>query len=223
MWPLARAIKVPESEWFNQDVPTYTPDVPFLETRPYWRLFVVDEMMTPHFMHQQLGDDAEKRMDAFSMDKFSMWKKDQGNASQIIPLETKFARVPFLHVRGQLWKVSTPRLFVLDSLKENGVEFIRKRVRLAIPYHYSEVQGEEAVTRRFMDTSLQAWMYVANDAVWKPRLLRGTKINVTSGWEQYTGRIIDGRTYMPVNSFVPKNPLLAENYYYYARTEYLLE
>ena len=219
----AKKIDVPYKEWFSQGVPTYTPDVPFLETRPYWRVFVVDELMTPHFMHQQLGDDAEKRMDAFSMDKFSMWKKDQGNASQIIPLETKFANVPFLHVMGQLWKVSTPRLFVLDTMKENGVEFIRKRVRLAIPYHYAEINGEETTIRRFMDTSLQAWMYVGNDDVWKNRLLKGTKINTTSGWEHTTGRIVDGRSYTPVRSYIPKNPLLAENYYYYARIEYLLE
>lgn len=223
MWPFAKRIEMPSKEWYSEGVPSYTPDVPFLETRPFWRVFVCDELMTPHFMHQQLGDDAEKRIDAFTMDKFSLWKKDQGNASQIIPLEIRFSRVPFLHIRGQLWKVSTPRLLVLDSMKENGVEFLRKRVRLAIPYHYAEINGEETTTRRFMDTSLMAWMYIGNDDVWKPRLLKGTKLNIVNGQGDTTGRIVDGRTFIPVRSFVPKNPLLAENYYYYARTEYLIE
>lgn len=225
MWsPFAEKIEVPPKEWFNQGVPSFTQDVPRLETRPFWRIFVPDEMMSMHFMNNLLGEDAVYRKVAFTMDRFSMWRKDVGKASQVIPLETKFMTMPFAHIRGQLWRVSTPRLFVLDSMKGNGVEFIRRRVQLAIPYHYVEVDKEGVPqTRRFMDTSLSAWMYVGNDDVWKSRLLKGSKIRVTNGWEKTVGRVVDGKMFLPVKTYIPKNPLLAENYYFYARTEYLNE
>lgn len=221
MWPLKAKDKVPPKEWYAEGVPSFTPDVPYLETRPFWRVLVVDEMMAPHFMSKQLGDEAIKRVDAFTMDKFSMWKKDEGAASQVIPLESKFMSMPFTHIRGQLWKIPTHRLYVLDSLKQNGVEFNRKRVQLAIPFHYTERHGDAAsTTRRFMDTSLRAWMYVGNDDFWKPKLLKGNKITIDRVTQTIHGRLLDGKSYYPVKTFPPKNPLLTESYYYYARTEY---
>lgn len=224
MWPF-NALKIPKEEWFQQGVPSFTPDVPFLETRPFWRVLVVDEMMQPHFLCPQLGENAEKKnIDAFTMDRFSVWKKDEGRASQVIPLDVKFTTMPYTHIRGQLWKVPTERLYVLDSFKKNGVEFIRKRVQIAIPFHYTEYNSKgEPNTRRFMDTSLRAWMYVGNSDLWKPSLLRGTKISITKASGKIVGRMIDGKTYYPVNTYVPKNPLLTEAYYYYAKTEYFGE
>ena len=233
MWPFRKhkEIEVPPKEWYSQGVPSFTPDAPFLETRPFWRVLVVDEMMAPHFMNRQLGEDAVKRVDAFTMDRFSMWKKEEGAASQVIPLETKFMSVPFTHIRGQLWRVPTSRLYVLDSMKQNGVEFSRKRVQLAIPFHYTEwnkveFQEDGSVTkgepnvRRLMDTSLKAWMYVGRDDFWKPKLLRGSKITVDRVTQTIHGRLLDGKSYYPVKTFAPKSPLLSESYYYYARTEY---
>lgn len=225
MWsPLAKLLgREPINAWYDKDVNEFTPDMAELAKRPFHRVFIPDEMMSPHFQNSLLGEGSVLRCWAFTTDKFSLWRKKLGKASLVIPLETKFKEAPYASLRGELYKVPTENIPELDNYKANGVEFIRKRVSLAIPYTAFDTKPGTPTYRtvvRKVDTSIDAWMYVGSHETWNPRFVKGSKIKYINKDGTTVGRLSDGHIYVSVREYTPRNKLL-ENYCYYAPTEYV--
>lgn len=213
----------PDPDWFTKDIPTHTPDLSYLEMRPFWRVFIPDEIMKSHFKSELLGEGAVLRCHAFTQGRFSVWRKKLGKASQIIPLETKFTTMPYATIRGELWKVPTETIVKkLDSYKLNGIQFNRKRVSLNIPI--SNEMNKEAGDHSYLQVkrelaNVKAWMYVGNHDFWHHKLINGSKITYKKNGELVAvGRCVDGTIYIPVGNYKPKNTLL-EDYYYYSTTD----
>lgn len=186
----------------------YTPDVAVLQRRTDWFLFVPDTMMLKHRDHLKLGCSAFKMLDAISEDKFTFWKKDLGEVIQTIPLTERFGHTPYANIRGEAFLVKPQTLFRLDTERKNGIEFIRKRVKLKIPYRKvlkvqvtDRAMYEWAINNTdYHEGQLNAWMYQGNPEYWSD--------------------LIDGGySYTPVKSFTPNNPRL-EPYYYFTIGEY---
>lgn len=231
MWsPLARVLGLePKLDWYKQGVAEFTPDMAQLCLRPYQRLFVPDEMMQGRFRNNMLTEEATRRLWAFTVDNFSAWRRALGKASTIIPLETKFTSMPFAPMRGELWRVPSPVFKELDNYKQNGVDFIRKRVSLAIPItterknilHGRSGPYVRTQETRTVDYTIDAWMYVGNPEYWNHKLVTGFKINHIKDGDKRSGRIVGNDTYMPVSFYDKPNNDLIEAYYYYSAKDYV--
>jgi len=98
-----------------------TTDIYKLEQYAAQHLFIHDRLLPSHADHKLLTSHPESkyRATAFSVDHYSLWKRDQGIDSFPIPLTASFTGVPLARIKGQIWRIN-PSLFIeLDKTKEN--------------------------------------------------------------------------------------------------------
>lgn len=223
------------TEFASSDIPKYTPDIMYLERRPYHLVFACDETMKAWPKHNLLGEEkVETKVHAFTHSKFTLVKKNLGLLSSVIPLKLRLQAVPWARIRGELYAVKTKDLIELDNYKLNGVEFQRYRINLLIPYRRiasewwakEKALFEDAVSKTpFWDDTLKAWLYVGKSEHWEDLLTKNWEADRDLRRFGKTYRfdddgklraILKNNFYSPVKDFQPNNERL-ERYYYYSR------
>lgn len=147
------------------DETLFTPDIAELEQKPRHHFFVYDEMMVDNRKYDFLKEHSITMAEAFTRDKFHTWKKDLGVASFPIAFETDGFVPDAVRIKGELMLIASSHIPTLDKYKQNGVEFVRKRIRLVIPYVTVEHTGDGPV-KKTRHTLVTAWMYVGVKAYW---------------------------------------------------------
>lgn len=207
----------------------FTPDIGKIEGTKRWLLFVPDECMQAHYDNARLGNNALRICNAVTEETFTLWKQRRKRGANAIPLRIQYGKEAFytsptaairLPVMGELYFVSGPTLIKLDHHRENGVKFIRERVKVRWPYtriqlrrqafldgkdmplthkthHLTEYIKEEI---RLLSEPVDVWMYVG----------------VPSYWE---GQLDGGHTYALMRRFKPYSKLLSP-YYFFTPQEY---
>lgn len=202
MWPFRKFSNRTYNLAHQQNEVKLTPDYGMLELQQAVNIFVCDEMMQRHHKHSMLGE-PEFLGVAFTMHKFSMWKKKLGKASFPIPLEgTKDLLAPPYRIRGELYAIRPKCILDIDKDKINGVLFQRKRVKLVLPHHsvVKTKMSDVVITTSVKHVLLSAWMYVGISERWEPDL-------------------DGGYLYSPVKHYkFHNNPL--GNYYQFTTLEY---
>lgn len=170
-----------EVAWVNEQV-RYTPDNSKLEQYEFQLLFSPDETQRGYPKYSLIEDSAFM-CHAFTQKTFNYWQQRDG---QLIPLEaTAPAAVkyfpPSLRIKGELHAIRSYQFRELDRWKRNTVQYIRKRVKLLVPYRevikspYWDLDGRElpkclqgkvGATGPEMIHIVRAWMYVGNDKYW---------------------------------------------------------
>lgn len=149
---------------------SFTPDLWYLERFEWQLLFVCDQWKAGHIKNDLIANDGEKLCDALSHDNFTFYKKKLGLASYGIPLPMPVPKEYFGPIRGELWKVR-PYLFkILDSEKDNGYSFVRKRVSLSVPFFRVYDDKERNGKMSEHDTTVEAWMYIGKPEYWAKQL-----------------------------------------------------
>jgi hypothetical protein len=195
-----RPYNVPSKEEMDEiaERRKYTPDIIKLEQSQAQLLFVCDETMREHREHHLLEVDGVKdHCDAFTVDFFSMFKKKLGLETIAFPLGVRFMTAPWARIRGELYEVPTnviPNPFcLLDTYHENGVQSIRVRVNLIVPY-YRRVYGQEP-SHKVRYEKIRAWMYVGIPLQWHDL-------------------IDNGYHFTPVKTFTPNKPNSSPYYHF---------
>lgn len=207
------------------DANPFTPDIRRLERKMRWLLFVPDELMKQHHDHARLGAHAVKISEAFTVERFSLWKQRYGKRSTAIPLRLEYnvsedvlktplwRQVRRYPVRGELYFVNASTLIKLDTHRENGLRFQRERVQVVRPYtkvtlkrlpltieKQDPVQTYVRFEERLLGEPLSVWMYTGVREYWDEKLDAGA-------------------LYQPVRHYKPHNTLLSE-YHYFSVEEY---
>ena len=207
-------------EWALKQSLEYTPDVGILSQYPIQRLFVPDELQRFHPGEDLLRDYSEPLGHGFTKTQFSMFKTRLGREyGQYYPVivEDRFSTSPFARIKGELYAVSAG-LFSeqLDRYKENGVQFVRKRIIVDIPFRTvrkeleqkvvitadgkrsSRVTGSTTNTSDLKQIQVKAWMYIASSEFWLPL-------------------IDDGFLFQPVKTYTDKS---GKPYYFFSKMEH---
>jgi len=185
----------------------YSPDIAQLEQFEHQLVFVCDELMPLHRNHG-LVEGYTDTWTAFTLNPYTMFKKKLGEQSWPVVLDKKFSQVPFTHVKGELYALRPGRFKELDTYYKNGVDIVRRRVMLLVPYLYRNTQearlvaGEEILPAwTYKMHIVRAWMYLAIPEMWM--------------------HIIDsGYLFSPVKTFSPNSKLHFLSYYYWTSMEY---
>lgn len=211
------------SEVYQEYMETqYTPDVDVLEEYEWQLLFVVDELKKDHIKNGMLGADAEYKCPAFTQQDMQFWQAATPFASPIPMVASLSASVtgfaPAAKIKGQVYKIRPQVLFRLDKDRQNTVEYIRKRVRLIVPYrmvvwvkdhnldpafgavgpfHRSEYSHKSIKHSQERVAIIRAWMYLGNPEFWD--------------------NIITAYTHRPVEVFSSKNRRWCNQYYHIRR------
>jgi hypothetical protein len=160
--------------WHKQFV--HTPDLWLLEQYPRQRVFIADDLKTGKVNHKLIKEHRPVHPDVYTLQKYTMWKKDLGGHSYPLPFEPGHdAQVPSLYraeparIKGELY-VLPSNLFwnVLDKHKQNGVQFTRKRVLITVPWRTVSFETDRPLPVISSDQTItiDAWMYVARPEYW---------------------------------------------------------
>lgn len=165
------------AKWLKQCV--MTPDIWKLEQSQYQLVFIPDDMMKGRINHHLIEDAARNgepvHPACFTLERFTMYKKDLGDLSFPIPMKKEYEPTNWLRVRprpakikGQLYAILSPRIIKLDILKQNGVQFTRERQKISLPFRhvlYDEKKPLPDISRTYLRT-VEAWMYIGIPKYW---------------------------------------------------------
>lgn len=184
LWPFsARKIEHVQQDWFDKygQAGVYTPDILELERHKRILVFVHDDMMKGGKLHDYLTEtNISGRWplyEAFTVDPFYHWKKDLGEESYAVALEDQvsgFQRDPvqLARIKGEVYSVRPQTVVKLDFLRENGLQFFRKRVDIHVPHSkviYSTQQPLPALIDPAKQT-IECSMYIGNSYYWDQQL-----------------------------------------------------
>lgn len=165
-------------EWHKQCA--LTPDIWKLEQSMYQLIFIPDDMMRGKHNNKLIADagrDGEVPVHpaCFTLERFTFWKKDLGVESFGIPLPKEFEPTGYLRVRptpakikGQLYAILSPRIIKLDIHRQNGLQFVRSRQDISLPYRDVTFNSEHPIPKisEYRLRTESAWMYVGIPEYW---------------------------------------------------------
>ncbi len=167
-----------EIAWVRQMVQN-TPDIGKLEQYEFQLLFSPDETQRGYPQYPLIEDSAFV-CHGFTQKPYSFW---QQRDRQVIPMEAgpehaiKYFPPP-LKVKGEVHAIRPYQFIDLDNFKGNTVQYVRKRVKLIVPYRevvseeYGEkdlplaLQGKKGALSPEKVVLVRAWMYVGNPEYW---------------------------------------------------------
>lgn len=155
----------------------WTPDMAQLCRYEIQLIFLADEFQRFHPKHELIKTHATYLCNADTYFPFVVWKKALGEESYPVPMEAeKFSLQPWQIprkgdtgvVRGELFAVMPHKVFpILDKHRQNGLQFIRKRVPVQVKYQqksYSLRDGWHLSGWRIQ--TIEAWMYMGDPDFW---------------------------------------------------------
>lgn len=190
----------PDLRWFaeRENENFYTPDSNMLQQRPWQNLFLYGEdqpcfkdnmaKMEPYIMDTPVV--------AFTRDHFSMYEKKLGAESYPIALSQRFGNDAHTSIKGYWVTILSTKLYELDNFRQNGKMFVRKRVRLLVPYVRTrwlknttqERRGGTQPPERTIK-KISAHMYVGMPEYWHDHIDAGYLFSpvpkITSQWQDY--------------------------------------
>lgn len=179
----------PSKSWLqdrNID-PQFTPDALKMNLAEYQLLFVVDGMKRGLSEYSSIAEHSAFVCYGFTQKDFNFYQRKLPFINDVVPLEvqTPSGFVPNTKIFGEIHSVKSLHVPELDLIKGNGVQFIRKRVPLIIPYRQMVVkdyhdeegrplplalQGKRGALSPERVHLLQAHMYVGNPDYWAHQL-----------------------------------------------------
>lgn len=177
----------------------HTWDAARLEQSQRQPVFMYGTMKRRFRSYDFIKDFSQFRGVAFTANpNWSMWKKSLGDGTFPIAMRVPYSMVPQARVKGELFLIDSQRIFDLDEILLNGVEFRRKKVNILVPYcrnrrivnadHNYEDQRLDAIYR------LQAYMYVGRHDYWKDHLDAGYHFKLCTCYSP-RGLILPGSYY----------------------------
>ena len=181
----------PTQEWLDtaKQENQYTPDIAEVESRKFNFIFVYDEKMHRRPGYKVIEEHTVPMHTVYTKDKFFMYKHIPDG--RVIPIPE--GNRP---IRGELHVTTGEGLIYLDKLYENGVEFLRQRVKVILPFRTVFRKKNKAINSKPLPPcldnihtllsaerteELRVWMYVAKPEVWLDRLDAGyTTERITS-------------------------------------------
>lgn len=188
----------------------FTPDIAILERRLCNMLFVYDEMQLGHREFSMIEEHAIPMGVAFTKDDFVLYKRKLSTLSYAFALDDSPYRAPRTSIKGSLFAIprdedGSTRFIELDTVKENGVKFERRRVTVIMPYFYVGMRDGKPF-KGYWEVPIRCYTYIGVKSYWHPKLEAQGNENGFFLFDQ-------------VRTFTPKNPNLKE-YYYFSKLEY---
>lgn len=186
-------IPLPTKEFLERinNVPPFTPDQVDLENMQKHLVFCCDNTMLHMPKHEIIGK--PPLMEAFTTKEHSVWKVGEKEKSFPVPLPPERTNnyvpwadqrgAPPARIRGELFSLDTEKLKELDTFKENGVQFKRRRTKIEITYTavikvrdraVAEFQLNQRLNKAQVHFSglshfVEAWFYSGVPKYWEER------------------------------------------------------
>lgn len=171
----------PQAEAWHQQY-RRTPDLWYLEQHARQNFFFADDFKIGHKRHEHIEGHMPIHPACYTLNEFTVFKKDLGEHSFPLPFEKGidfdiygWYKPELARIQGEMYSLPSQLIWkVLDIQKENGLQFIRKRVAVTLPWREVTWNGHAAaetwskiptISKDCLRT-VQAWMYVARPEYW---------------------------------------------------------
>lgn len=169
----------------------YTPDYYELSQhqRQHFFAYAHNSISTDHAL---LETNRPSIAAAYTLDKFQLWKTQN---HQLVPMagmrdvqdgpiirRKNFGGVETARLAGRIISLEPKDILGLDKIRENGVPFVRKRVKLIVPYYeytfettlnYDNNPGTTKNQCESKMAFIRAWMYIGVQEYWKTDMKMG--------------------------------------------------
>lgn len=170
----------------------FTPDIGLLERHPFQMVFVYDELRRDgHQYKDLLSEHSAYAGTAFTKWNYTLLRQELGEASRGIMLDANYTYPKARKVKGEVLFVESKRISWLDTYKENGIQFLRQKIVVLVPYYdqvrlpslqeggrhkseYEAVFGQGRVNVKVPKMQEHhVWAYMAIPEYWDPLLDNG--------------------------------------------------
>ncbi len=170
---------------------SWTPDATELERVDYQPVFVYCNMMRGGNRYSVIEDIIRTKDDngksispyVYTKDRYAVWQTRDGRDSYPVALTSSDPIISLTsgtnqviarpgRVKGKLYYVRSELVKNLDRVRQNGILFRRRKVRLIVPYraqHWNDVgrnPSEEMIYGRKDEDAVFAWMYQGRHKHW---------------------------------------------------------
>ena len=234
-------IKVPPEHFGKVQYP-FTPDLPELQEKDYWWVFVTGEDMPGHH-HDWLMDPATPAYEGFTAKPdYILWRKYLRLKTVAVPMQADAipyvsrmringeAMYPAARLKGCLFKIRPKHFLELDEYRTNGVAFARRRVNVLIPYSTLTDVTEQAKIYDYKKDDDGRLVKTFKELAEMPGIKLEKCIHHLQAW-MYEGLPDYWRTLGDSPQFIPSNPIRSErlgkmampNYYHFSGKDYLID
>jgi gamma-glutamylcyclotransferase (GGCT)/AIG2-like uncharacterized protein YtfP len=160
-----------------------TPDILKLQKKKRVLLFVYDQMLSKGREHDLVSETSITGKwpiySGYTESKFHLWNKNLGKESYPVALKEdvtgfyKGEKQPAAKIWGELYAIRPSQFILLDSVRDNGVQFIREEVEICVPMDkvlYSKQQPVPHIPENDMLWRFPAQMYVGIYKYWDDQL-----------------------------------------------------
>lgn len=167
-----------------------TPDRLLLEANETVPVFEYGDMQCGMRHHNMLH--GEFLCEAYTEQRFYTYVKKDGPSSIPIATSVPVARVARHRVRGELFQVPSKHINNLDNYRENGVQFVRKKVRLILPFLNEEGLGVQ---------NTMAYAYIGKNEAWKASLVWDSEFYRGRGGLFHPSKVYEDRKRIYISQF----------------------
>lgn len=198
-----------------------TPDVADLSNKHYAVIFVYNALMKKRRDHEVLEPVAFCG-DAYTTFDVNGWyrKKDKlpiVMKPQILQHQPSWGKQKNAHaaiLKGEVFVIPTRKLYDLDLYHDNGVQFIRQRIEVEIPYEEDILNKDHIVVKSgLLSHTRKVWAYLGNPDYWWGEADPFSYATSNGHLESHCINSID---FTPMPIYTPKKTW-KELYYYHAR------
>lgn len=200
--------EIPPSEWLHQasEEVRFTPDNALLEQADWQIFFIHDDMKEGMRNHAKIKSFGVKLLEGTTQEGFTFYIHkfaDDGSSldipvavtrqttDKIIPWADQKG-APSAHIRGDVYRIRSSHVKELDKFRENGVQFLRRRVKIRVDYrdrvafkdrgtivNFAKDYLNHHVSRAVVTSPIEktefieAWMYVGPSEYWEEQIDAG--------------------------------------------------
>lgn len=206
---------IPPKEWFQyaRMASQRTPDIAKLEEYEYQLYFACDETQVKHLKHSLIIG-SELVCPAFTQSAFNYWTPNVPFLPAV-PMKAEGYKnllpgyPPIAKIKGELHLIRPQRFIELDNYKENGVQFLRERIRLIVPYR--KVYWLKDISVPPLDADITT--LEGSSIVLSTERVVTIRAHMYSGIPEYWDKLISNFDYTAVQSFQAKNRRWCPEYY----------
>src|SRR5579872_1423786 len=178
--------------------PDITPDMWRLGQYKWQHLFVMGDENERDLAVEASFTQLPEHPTCYTEAPFTLWKKDLGKESYPIPLPetyrpTGYVRWPVepARIRGELWKIHPEQFILLDSHKQNGIQFRRQRIKIILPAAEVAWRGKNGYPTLgdfHVRAIIPAWAYLGIEDYWDAQIggvFAGAQLELREGNRKY--------------------------------------
>lgn len=160
---------MPSNEWLKDpQTPPFTPDLHFFERRPYTLFFEYSDLQDRMPKHQMVSP--YFTTPAYTAERYGCLNHSED--PKAIAFDDHFKERPIRRqkIRGELYAIKLPAPILIDSYRQNGVQFERRRVKVLYPIVREPESHRERTREETVICSAFAWMYFGKPDYWSDQI-----------------------------------------------------